>query len=132
MRAPHREDDMERLRGFIGRELDGSRLRDGPALTARKVRPRWVPDELGDFDEVELALPLDADHDLSIALAVEGIKAGASDFLTKPWTNNHLMQSVETVLSLAGTGGGGYRPSIRACRLHERFLSRLSWPGSPA
>jgi DNA-binding NtrC family response regulator len=40
----------------------------------------------------------------SIALAVDGIKTGASDFLTKPWTNTHLVQSVETVLSLAGRG----------------------------
>jgi DNA-binding NtrC family response regulator len=36
---------------------------------------------------------------------VEGIKAGASDFLAKPWSNAHLMQAIETVLSLAGSGG---------------------------
>ena len=41
----------------------------------------------------------------SIALAVEGVKAGAADFLTKPWSNTHLMQALETVLSLAGSGG---------------------------
>jgi two-component system NtrC family response regulator len=37
----------------------------------------------------------------SIELAVRGVKAGASDFVTKPWTNAQLLQSIETVLSLA-------------------------------
>ena len=37
----------------------------------------------------------------SIALAVEGIKAGAADFVTKPWTNAQLLQSVRTA---AGAG----------------------------
>ena len=37
----------------------------------------------------------------SIALAVAGMKAGASDFITKPWTNAQLLQSVETVLGVA-------------------------------
>jgi two-component system, NtrC family, response regulator len=39
----------------------------------------------------------------SIALAVEGIKAGAADFITKPWNNAQLLQAVETALSLAAT-----------------------------
>jgi two-component system NtrC family response regulator len=39
----------------------------------------------------------------SIALAVEGIKAGAVDFITKPWSNAQLLQAVETALSLAAT-----------------------------
>jgi two-component system, NtrC family, response regulator len=38
----------------------------------------------------------------SISLAVEGIKAGAADFITKPWQNDHLLQAVRTALSLAG------------------------------
>jgi DNA-binding NtrC family response regulator len=37
----------------------------------------------------------------SIALAVEGMKAGAADFVTKPWSNAQLLQSVETTLALA-------------------------------
>jgi two-component system NtrC family response regulator len=37
----------------------------------------------------------------SIALAVAGMKAGASDFVTKPWTNPQLLQTVRTVLGLA-------------------------------
>jgi two-component system NtrC family response regulator len=38
----------------------------------------------------------------SIALAVEGMKAGATDFLTKPWENERLVQVVRTALSLFG------------------------------
>jgi len=37
----------------------------------------------------------------SIGLAVEGMKAGAADFITKPWDNDHLLRSVRTALSLA-------------------------------
>ncbi|MEZ5359611.1 MAG: sigma-54 dependent transcriptional regulator [Candidatus Zixiibacteriota bacterium] len=36
----------------------------------------------------------------SIPLAVEGMKAGAVDFITKPWENDVLLQSVETALQL--------------------------------
>src|SRR5919106_6653207 len=32
----------------------------------------------------------------SIALAVEGMRAGASDFVTKPWTNQQLLQAGRT------------------------------------
>jgi DNA-binding NtrC family response regulator len=37
----------------------------------------------------------------SIALAVDGMKAGAADFVTKPWTNSRLLHTVETILGLA-------------------------------
>lgn len=37
----------------------------------------------------------------SVPLAVEGMKLGAADFLNKPWQNDHLLQSVKTVLTLA-------------------------------
>jgi DNA-binding NtrC family response regulator len=36
----------------------------------------------------------------SIELAVQGMKAGASDFINKPWNNDHLLQSVKTLLDL--------------------------------
>jgi len=53
----------------------------------------------------------------SIALAVEGVKAGAADFITKPWSNTQVVQSVETALSLAA-GAGDRRerqpPPLRA------------------
>jgi DNA-binding NtrC family response regulator len=37
----------------------------------------------------------------SIELAVRGIRAGAADFITKPWSNQQLLQSIETALSLS-------------------------------
>ncbi|WP_234733639.1 sigma-54-dependent transcriptional regulator [Tellurirhabdus bombi] len=37
----------------------------------------------------------------SIDLAVQGMRAGASDFITKPWQNEYLLQSVHTALNLA-------------------------------
>lgn len=36
----------------------------------------------------------------TIDLAVEGMKLGSSDFITKPWQNDYLLQSVETALEL--------------------------------
>ncbi|MCC2547311.1 sigma-54 dependent transcriptional regulator [Hymenobacter sp. BT175] len=36
----------------------------------------------------------------SITLAVEGIKAGAAEFVTKPWNNDSLLQTIRTILSL--------------------------------
>jgi two-component system NtrC family response regulator len=38
----------------------------------------------------------------SIQLAVRGMKAGAFDFITKPWNNASLMQRIETALELTG------------------------------
>lgn len=37
----------------------------------------------------------------SIELAVEGMRFGAFDFITKPWNNHLLMQRIETALSLS-------------------------------
>lgn len=53
----------------------------------------------------------------SIALAVEGMKAGASDFLTKPWQNDHVVQSVRTAIRLAG----GTPVSAGRKQLNEQF-----------
>ncbi|GAA4393032.1 sigma-54 dependent transcriptional regulator [Hymenobacter koreensis] len=39
----------------------------------------------------------------SITLAVEGMKAGAAEFVTKPWNNDSLLQTIRTVISLAET-----------------------------
>ncbi len=40
----------------------------------------------------------------SIELAVAGMKAGAAEFITKPWRNEQVVQSVRTVLDLAASG----------------------------
>lgn len=37
----------------------------------------------------------------SISLAVEGIKSGASDFVTKPWDNGILLERIKAVLALS-------------------------------
>jgi DNA-binding NtrC family response regulator len=37
----------------------------------------------------------------SIKLAVEGMKAGAADFINKPWDNDHLMRALRTALDLS-------------------------------
>jgi two-component system, NtrC family, response regulator len=37
----------------------------------------------------------------SIQLAVAGVRAGASDFITKPWTHQQLLQAVKTALELS-------------------------------
>ena len=39
----------------------------------------------------------------SIQLAVQGMQAGAFDFITKPWNNMALMQRIETALQLTAT-----------------------------
>jgi DNA-binding NtrC family response regulator len=36
----------------------------------------------------------------SIELAVRGMKMGANDFINKPWSNEHLLQSVKTLIDL--------------------------------
>jgi DNA-binding NtrC family response regulator len=46
----------------------------------------------------------------SIGLAVQGVKAGAADFVTKPWTNAQLLQSIETALGLQDARAGRARP----------------------
>ncbi len=36
----------------------------------------------------------------SIELAVQGMKLGANEFITKPWSNDHVLQSIRTLLDL--------------------------------
>jgi DNA-binding NtrC family response regulator len=36
----------------------------------------------------------------TIELAVQGMKLGANDFLNKPWSNDHVLQTVKTLLDL--------------------------------
>ena len=42
----------------------------------------------------------------SIELAVQGMQAGAFDFITKPWNNAALLQRIETALQLSSPVGG--------------------------
>jgi len=56
----------------------------------------------------------------SIQLAVEGMKRGASDFITKPWTNATVLQSVETALKLVDAKKSG-GDTLSRPELDERF-----------
>jgi len=42
----------------------------------------------------------------SISLAVRGVRAGAFDFITKPWVNDSLLQSVRTTLAVVKANAG--------------------------
>src|SRR5262245_9602678 len=47
----------------------------------------------------------------SISLAVQGVRAGASDFITKPWSHQQIVQAVNTALGLAAANSS--RPQGR-------------------
>jgi DNA-binding NtrC family response regulator len=58
----------------------------------------------------------------SISLAVQGMKAGAADFVTKPWSNQQLLQSVTTALGLATSrDGAGEGPPLSREELDSRY-----------
>ncbi len=58
----------------------------------------------------------------SISLAVLGMKAGAADFITKPWTNQQILQSVRTALGLADTRAAGPdEPALGREELDARY-----------
>jgi two-component system, NtrC family, response regulator len=56
----------------------------------------------------------------SIGLAVEGMKAGAADFITKPWANDQIVRVVQTALGLAAAG----RPATEEPALSREELDR--------
>ena len=58
----------------------------------------------------------------SISLAVQGMKAGAADFVTKPWSNQQLLQSVTTALGLATSrDSAGEGPPLSREELDSRY-----------
>ena len=57
----------------------------------------------------------------SIDLAVKGMKSGASDFVTKPWQNEHLVQTVRTLLNLADSGNGRTPAPLSREELDSRY-----------
>jgi DNA-binding NtrC family response regulator len=56
----------------------------------------------------------------SIQLAVAGVRAGAADFITKPWTHQQLLQSVKTALSLAAADSA-HTPNPKREELDARY-----------
>jgi DNA-binding NtrC family response regulator len=87
-------------------------------LMVKKLRPQLVIldlnfsidtsgdeglDLLGRIKKIDAALPVILITGWgSIELAVNGMKLGANDFINKPWDNQHLLQSVKTLLDLQG------------------------------
>jgi len=57
----------------------------------------------------------------SIALAVRGIQAGAADFITKPWSNEQLLQAVKTALGLAAARSSATEKSWTREELDARY-----------
>src|SRR5215510_7674080 len=62
----------------------------------------------------------------SINLAVQGVRAGASDFITKPWTHQQIIQAVNTALELAAARSSskhGHAPTRDELDLHYDFCA---------
>jgi len=59
----------------------------------------------------------------SIQLAVAGVRAGAADFITKPWTHQQLLQSVRTALSLAAAHSA-HTPNLKREEIDARYHFR--------
>jgi len=56
----------------------------------------------------------------SISLAVRGMRAGASEFITKPWANDQLLAAVRTVLELVAAQGAS-EGAVDRERLDKRY-----------
>ncbi len=65
----------------------------------------------------------------SIDLAVKGMRAGASDFVTKPWTNPELLAAVTTALGLAAATGGTARDAGQPPITREALDAAGAFPG---
>jgi DNA-binding NtrC family response regulator len=65
----------------------------------------------------------------SIALAVAGMKAGAAEFVTKPWQNEALLQTIATTLQLQAPPAGA-SPADRAA-LDKQFAFSAIIGGDP-
>lgn len=57
----------------------------------------------------------------SIGLAVQGMKAGAADFITKPWSNEHVVQVVSTALGIAAASLQDELPTREEVNAHYDF-----------
>ncbi len=63
----------------------------------------------------------------SIELAVEGMRAGAFDFITKPWNNHLLLQRIETALNLKKKESESVTSTFDRCGIigKDRALTEL-------
>ena len=63
----------------------------------------------------------------SISLAVEGMKAGAAEFVTKPWHNEALLQTIRTVLAVGeapAEADPAQAPARQRRQLDQQFAFR--------
>jgi len=56
-----------------------------------------------------------------MSLAIEGMKAGAADFINKPWDNRHLLESIHTALQLSSPNVPEKNRSRKALDNQYRF-----------
>lgn len=61
----------------------------------------------------------------SITLAVQGMQAGAFDFVTKPWNNIALLNSIKTALDLNQQKKAVYEPLSRTEADKQRFFGNI-------
>lgn len=57
----------------------------------------------------------------SIQLAVEGMKSGAADFISKPWNNEHLLQSVNTALAISNSKKATGKAKLERKKLDSQY-----------
>jgi len=57
----------------------------------------------------------------SISLAVKGIQSGAADFITKPWSNEQILQAVKTALGLAAARSLSTEKNLTRDELEARY-----------
>jgi two-component system NtrC family response regulator len=57
----------------------------------------------------------------SIELAVQGVRAGANDFITKPWTHQQILQAIGTALGLAAAHDSAQKPQLSRAELDARY-----------
>lgn len=61
----------------------------------------------------------------SIALAVQGMQAGAFDFITKPWNNLALLNSIRTALELSEQKKTVHKPLSRVEADKQNFFEKI-------
>ena len=68
----------------------------------------------------------------TIALAVEGMKAGAFDFITKPWDNDYLVSQIATALQLSNREANSDAVSLSRKTLDRQYNFRKIVGEDPA
>lgn len=77
---------------------------------------------LGEFKQLNPALPVILITGWgSISLAVEGMRSGAADFITKPWSNDYLLQAARTALSLSEQASENGSDTLSRAKLDKQY-----------